>query len=308
MARTVTQQVRTNADTLCRALRAAAAFTDADKKSHRHRINLRVVTWADLVDDPDGVRVETDRQHLVVAAGGPTKVIAALAGDLTAGNLPRGDEFTADISPRAAATIVRLFAQAAGVDLKTDGKTLTVTATDTLFDNHRLEVKLLQPSTRADSLDIAWRIRMTGTDDEFDLPDAVAVTADTAACIAAAAKALGAGVTIEPVTFGKVLGVQARFGGAAVAWTRAHQVSSGLSGAWEGILDGTITGEWAAPDVTLQHLLDGAVPRAGDALTTVGSAPESGPIDLESLDPFADDGAGEPTLTIVPDADVEDVA
>lgn len=296
MARTATQQVRTNADTLCRALRAAAAFTDADKKSHRHRINLRTTTWTDDVDEQE----PAEKSALIIAAGGPTRVIAINAGDLTT-----VDPFSVDISPRAAATIVKLFAAADGVDLKTDGKTLTVTATDALFDNHKLEVKQMQPSTRADAVDIAARIQLIG----WEVPDAhaVAVTSETAACISVAAKALGAGVTTEEITIVGVHGVFVKFGAAAVAWARGNQINAGIIGHWSGILADDISDEWAADTITLQHLLDGAVPRAGDALTTVGSAPESGPIDLESLDPFADD-AGEPTLTIVPDADVEDVA
>lgn len=300
MARTTTtQQVRVDADTLCRALRAAAAFCDADKKSHRYRINLRKVGWAELDDAGD---TETDRAHLVVAAGGPTRVIVVNGGDL---DVARGMGFSADISPRAAATIVKLFAAADGVDLKTDGKTLTVTATDALFDNHRLEVKQLQISTRADSVDIAWRIHVTGVDD--DLPHAVAVTADTSACFAAAAKALGAGIIVEPVSVRQVLGVRARFGSTAVAWTRAHQVGAGLAQKWEGILYGDIGDEWTTDDVTLQHLLDGALPRPGDTVTASNDpADATGPIDLDAL--AEDDDASEPGLTVVPAGAVEAVA
>lgn len=294
MARTSTQQVRVSADTLCRALKAAAAFCDSDKKSHRHRINLRATTWTDDFDAEN----PAEKSALIVAAGGPTRVIAVNAGDLTT-----IDDFIADISPRAAALIVKVFGQADGVDLKTDGKILTITANDALFDNHKLEVKQLQISTRADSVDIASRIHLTGLDEAADFPDAVAITAETSACVAVAAKALGASVTSEPVSINLVLGVRVKFGGIAVAWTRANQISTGVTRTWEGVLAGDVSDEWASDDITLQHLLDGALPRPGDALKAVDDVPDGGPIDLESVDPFADD-SGEPGLSIVPDADV----
>lgn len=112
MPRVKTEQVRVRAYELTRALRAAAAFTDANKKSHRHRICLRTTTWTD-----DAITTPTDdivgeKSALVAAAGGPLRVLAVMAGEVKT-----LDEFAIDITPGAAALIVKLFSQAGEVEL-----------------------------------------------------------------------------------------------------------------------------------------------------------------------------------------------
>jgi hypothetical protein len=279
MPRLKTEQVRVSAYTLTRALRAAAAFTDANKKSHRHRICLRTTTWTDDSKiNLDGEQETSERSSLIAAAGGPLRVITVLAGDVK-----ELDDFAIDITPGAAALIVKLFSAAGEVELKHDGKTLTVTATDTLFDNRRIEVRALKPEARSDALLIAQRLTsLTG------LPDwqPVSITHEASVAVAAAAKALGAPVFVQPIFHGNAAGAELQYASIAVGYTRAHLTGVELSPAWGAILDTGVDDEWRGDLVTLQHLLDGALPRRVVTIVPGGAPdePDSEPIDLDNLD------------------------
>ncbi len=285
MPRMKTEQVRVTAYTLTRALRAAAAFTDANKKSHRHRICLRTATWTDDTPIPtQGGNTDTtgEKSALIAAAGGPLRCLSVLAGETKT-----FDEFAVDITPSAAALIVKLFSAAGEVELKHDGKTLTVTATDALFDNRRIEVRALKPEVRSDALLIAQRINVVAALSSKD----ITITHEASVALAAAAKALGAPLLINPITHGKEYGAELQYGSIAVGYTRAYQASSILSPAWGAILDleaAAGAGDWQDDTVTLQHLIDGALPRRVISIVqpsdSTSEEPDSEPIDLDAID------------------------
>jgi hypothetical protein len=303
MPRLKTEQVRVRAYELTRALRAAAAFTDANKKSHRHRICLRTTTWTDDAVTSPTDDVVGEKSALIAAAGGPLRVVAVMAGEVKT-----LDEFAIDITPGAAALIVKLFSAAGEVELKHDGKTLTVTATDALFDNRRIEVRALKPEARSDALLIAQRINVVATLSSKD----ITVTHEASVALAAAAKALGAPLLITPITHGKEYGAELHYGSIAVGYTRAYQASSILSPAWGAILDlesAAGAGDWQDDTVTLQHLIDGALPRRVVSIvqpsTSTSEEPDAGPIDLDNLD---EDDTVDVVTTVDAFADEEAIA
>lgn len=265
MARTNTQQVRVSASSLCRALRAAAAFADADKKSHRHRINLRAVNMG-TQDEP--------KMTLVVGAGGPMRVIV-----VSAGSLDKYDEdFAVDVSVRGAARIVQMFAQTDGVTLKTDGKTLTVAATDAMFDNQELKVIALKPEQRSDALLIAGRLHSRST--TFASSENP-ISGSDMACIAAASKAIGVGVEIEDIELGDSGGIRIRIGG-AVAYVRTSGAVTSLAAGWATALTVDVEEAWQAEHIQVGHILDGALPNV-TALKAVSDDEDADPIDLDTV-------------------------
>jgi len=271
MARTPTQQVRVRAYDLTRALRAAAAFTDANKKSHRHRICLRTSSW---LQDVDGK--PTNKAALIAGAGGPLRVINVMAGDLK-----EFDFFRVDITPGAAALIVKLFSQAGEVELKSDGKTLAVTSTDQLFDNRRIEVRALKPEDRSDSVVIAQRLSTIWEES----PTHLSVSHEASVAIAAAAKALGSNADTNGCLIGGQAGVEILFGHAAVGYSRAYPAAS-YSAAWESTLRVNLDPAWDDEHVHLQHYLDGALPRRSVTIVppTYETVEDAGSIDLDNLD------------------------
>lgn len=241
MARATTAQIRLRGADLVRALHAAAAFTHADKKSHRHCINLRTIT------------PRPDEMRLLVAGGSPVRVLVASAGLVT------GDDLALDLTPAAAAVIVKLFAGSDDVALKFDGKVLAVTAQDQLFDNQRIEIRTLPIDQRADSVRVAALAAIL-----TDLPEApMHLSADLAAAIAKASKALGVGPTIDGVNLNGVDGARIRFGSAAVAFCRASEATALLSEAWNDMFDVAAPEDgspWYADHIHLGHVLDGVAP------------------------------------------------
>jgi hypothetical protein len=283
MPRLKTEQVRVPAYDLTRALRAAAAFTDVNKKSHRHRICLRTAMWTDDTPIPtQGGNTDTtgEKSALIAAAGGPLRCLSVLAGETKT-----FDEFAVDITPGAAALIVKLFSAAGEVELKHDGKTLTVTATDALFDNRRIEVRALKPEARSDALLITQRIAAITS----HIPMAISITHEASVAIAAAAKALGAPVAMEPISHGKEWGAELQYASVAVGYTRAHLTRASLAPAWDAILEQElirVDDPWAGDMVTLQHLIDGALPRRAVTVLPGGqpAEPDGEPIDLDAID------------------------
>lgn len=257
MARATTAQIRLRGADLVRALHAAAAFTHADKKSHRHCINLRTVG-------------QDDTMSLVVGGGSPTRVLVASAGKAT------GDQLAVDLTPGAAAAIVKLFAGSDEVALKHDGKVLAVTAQDQLFDNQRIEVRTLPIDPKADAVRIASTAIVTAENPESG---DVALTPDDAVTIAKAAKALGVGYTVEAVQLGDVTGVSVLIGSSAVAYVRGRLVEGQyLPALFETMGDEHAPRDgspWYADHIHLGHVLDGVAPlsvvKPGEV---AGDAPE----------------------------------
>lgn len=240
MARAATTQIRLRGADLVRALHAAAAFTHADKKSHRHCINLRTIGT-------------DDQMRLLVAGGSPVRVLVASTGLVT------GDDLALDLTPGAAAVIVKLFAGSDDVALKHDGKVLAVAAQDQLFDNQRIEVRTLPIDQKADSLRIAALAAVLG--EWTDVPRHL--SADMAGAIAKAAKALGVGPTIDSVGYNDVTGARIRFGSGAVAYCRAGEAPAELSDAWNDLFDVAAPADespWYADHIHLGHILDGVAP------------------------------------------------
>lgn len=260
MARATTTQIRLRGADLVRALHAAAAFTYADKKSHRHCINLRTVG-------------QDDTMSLVVGGGSPTRVLVASAGKAT------GDQLAVDLTPGAAAVIVKLFAGSDDVALKHDGKVLAVTAQDQLFDNQRIEVRTLPIDPKADAVRIASTAIVTAKNPESG---DIALTPDDAVTIAKAAKALGVGYTVEAVQLGDVTGVSVLIGSSAVAYVRGRLVEGQyLPALFETMGDehAPVDGSpWYADHIHLGHILDGVAPLHAVKTT------EDGMPDVEAVD------------------------
>lgn len=249
MPRAVTQAARVRAYGLTHALIAAAAFADADKKSHRHRLCLAISTTDDVDDKPG-------EPYLLVSAGGPTRVIAVNAGKALG-----ADELRCDLSPAAAALIVKVFGASDGdVQLKYDGTRLTVAATDALFDNQKIEVRTLSFDKRAD----APRIFATALElAEYDELLRVAITSDATVVVGKAAKALGAAPVIVPVTYHEVPAVAVRIGGQAVAFLRAATVTPDVAPVWRQLAAADLPEDgdaWYSDHIHLGHVLDGVAP------------------------------------------------
>ena len=263
MPRTASSQTRVKGSDLVRALHAAAAFTHADKKSHRHRIHLATAP----VDDA---------QVLLVAGGSPTRVLVANVGAAT------GDELRLDLTPAAAGLIVKLFTGAGDVALKHDGKTLTVIASDALFDNQRIEVRTPRIDPRSDAV----RIAATAVNLVDEQIEYVAISHDNTAAIAKAAKALGLGPMLTPVGYHDSHGVRVTFGKAAIGYVRATPAVSALS-YWDAATAGglpAIGSPWYADHITLGHILDGVPPLNVTSLTgndLDGDAADEG-VDLDA--------------------------
>lgn len=275
MPRTASPQARVKGSDLVRALHAAAAFTHADKKSHRHRIHLATAP------------VE-DAQVLLVAGGSPTRVLVANAGTVT------GDELRLDLTPAAAALIVRLFTGAGDVALKHDGKTLTVTAQDALFDNQRIEVRTPRTDPRSDAI----RIAATAINLVDEAVEYVAISHDNTAAIAKAAKALGIGPMLTAVGYHDSLGVRVTFGKAAIGYLRATPSVSALNYWDEATAVGlpAVGSPWYSDHITLGHILDGVAPLNVTSITTDSSddveTSDEGVDLVTTVDAFADDEAG----------------
>lgn len=255
MARTITNQIRVKAPDLCRALRAAAAFADSDKKSHRHVLNLRTVE----LEPVNGKQVD----QLVVAGGNALRAIVVNAGAIDGYTEP----FDIDITPKAAALIVSLFAKAWEVELKSNGKTLTVTAADTLFDNQRIEVRAVPMAARADALLVARRMHALA---DVSFASSYRMNANDIACVAAASKTLGAGMHTDDLDYGSSKGLRVRMGSAAVAYLRSGTDVANLADVWIQALAHELADPWAADHIDLGHVLDAAlpiVPPKDDSLT-----------------------------------------
>ena len=274
MARTSTQQVRVSASSLCRALRAAAAFADADKKSHRHRVNLRAVNLG---------TTEVPRMHLLIGGGNALRVIVVNAGSLDQFD----EEFAVDIAVPAAARIVQMFAKTAVVTLKTDGKTMTVAATDAMFDNQEAKVRALAPEARSDALLIAGRLHTSvGVDDTTLNP----MSSSDLQCIAAAAKAIGSGIELEDVELDDSSGIRVRFNADAVGFVRTSAAWTSLASFWNNALTVEVEEAWQAEHIQVGHILDGALPNV-TALKAVADADAEDadePIDLDAVDTDAE--------------------
>lgn len=268
MARAICNQIRVNGNDLVHALQAAAAFTHADKKSHRHRLNLTTVT----VDD---------HQVLLVSGGSPTRALAVNAGEAV------GNDLSVDLSPAAAALIVKVFNGSGDVTLKDTGKILAVTAQDQLFDNQRIEVRTLPVDQRADSLRIvAIAINLATESEPY-----VAVSHDTAVAIAKAAKVIGNSPMLIPVGYHDSLGVRVTFGKAAIGYARASAALSALN-YWDAATEESqplADSPWYADHITLGHILDGVAPLKAPLSTVPDNdtededEPDDG-VDLDALD------------------------
>lgn len=291
MPRTATQQVRVHAPSFIAALKAAKAFVDDGKKSHRNRINIRSIDYATLVPPKDGETsewpdgmLEESHNELVVAGGAPTRAIVVYAG-----HLDKGDFLEIDLPTGSVARIAALFNSTAEIDLKSDGKLLKITAADAMFDNHCLELRIKPTSKAADTVAIACRIEMIGSQVDA-LPDSVAITADTSTRIAAAAKALDANSSREPVSIGDTLGVKVLFGRSAVAWVRGYSVGEAGARKWNDALVDTLPDEWTADGITLQHLLDGALPTKASVTVIAGADDAVDAPETEALSDRSDPG------------------
>ena len=291
MARTSTQQVRVSASSLCRALRAAAAFADADKKSHRHRVNLRAVNLG---------TTEEPKMHLLIGGGNALRVIVVNAGSLDKFD----DDFAVDIAVPAAARIVQMFAKTDGVTLKTDGKTMTVAATDAMFDNQEAKVRALAPEARSDALLIAGRLHTrVGVDDTTMNP----MSSSDLQCIAAAAKAIGSGIELEDVELGDSSGIRVRFSAGAVGFVRTSAAWTSLAPGWDNALTVEIEEAWRAEHINVGHILDGALPNV-TALKAVADADAEDAAEDEVVDgEVVEDGsdADEPIDLDAVDTDTE---
>lgn len=255
MARTITTQVRAEAASLCRSLRAAAAFADADKKSHRHVLNLRTAELDPVKGAPN--------DHLLVGGGNALRAIV-----VDAGKIDGREALSVDITPKSAALIVALFAKAQGLELKTNGKTLTVTSVDSLFDNQRIEVRIVPASKRADAVLVAQRMHALA---DVQPSSRHRMSASDLAAVAAASKALSAPMNLDDLEYGSgsSLGLRVRMG-VAVAYLRARDEAGALGDTFRQALDHAVEDQWTQDHVNLGDVLDGVVPTLG----TVKPVPE----------------------------------
>lgn len=184
---TRTRAIRTYGPTLAGALRAAAPFIDADKRSHRHRLNLAVHEIP--------VKDSTER-HLFVAAGNASSAIL-----IDAGKIDELEDFATDITPIGAAILVKLFGGkgAGSVSLTLNTDTLRVTSVDRLFDNQSIEVRTRKGAKGTDSVAIMRRVlayATPGTGDVFSF-GALAIGSKDTERLAAVSKLTGSRAVLE---------------------------------------------------------------------------------------------------------------
>jgi hypothetical protein len=210
---------------------------------------------------------------------------------IDAGKVNTGDEFSADIRVKDVKDIASLFAGTDELDLKVTDRTIAFIAGDALFDNYKLELRLLGAEKGSDSVTIAQRIATIGEDDLTAPGAVVCVSSDTSVRVAAAGKALGTGSTARQILGNSVLGARIQFGSSAVAFVRATEAQIAREGKWDVALAIDIPAEWFGDRVTLQHLLDGALPGPSIAAVADPVEPEVDPSTVTSDSDDVDSGA-----------------
>lgn len=271
--------IRVFAPQLAPALRAAAPFIDADKRSHRHRINLAVHTIT--------VK-EEEQRHLFVAAGNVSSAIL-----IDVGQVDGLEHFACDITPAGAAVIVKFFGgkDAAGVSLTLAGDTLRVAATDRLFDNQSLEVRTRKPGRGTDTIAMMRRVLAMRT--TADPAPAMAIGHLDTQRLAAVNKVLGFRIVLERLALAGETYALAYIGNSVAA----IPASTSALPSWHVLPEQDDDDRWLShPNVALKHLLNETFPSSSDAPATddEDADDEGAIIDLDT-----------PTLAVVSDDEVD---